>query len=93
MTESGVRTSTFALRTFPNPFTNATTISYSLPKAGNVSLRLYDVTGKLVTTLASGYHEAGTSSFIVHRSSFSSGIYLLKLQTETSTTTAKLIVE
>jgi hypothetical protein len=82
-----------ALRITPNPFTNATTINYSLPIAGNISLKLYDVTGTLVSTLASGYRAAGTSSFIVHRSSLSSGIYLLKLETETSTITQKLIIE
>jgi immune inhibitor A len=87
--------STFNLKlaATPNPFTNATAISYSLPKPGDVSLKLYDVTGKLVTTLASGYHTAGTSSFIVHRSSLSSGIYVLKLETETLTATSKLIIE
>jgi hypothetical protein len=77
----------------PNPFTSAATITYSLPQAGNVSLKLYDVTGTLVTTLASGYHTAGSSSFVVHRSSFACGIYLLKLETGTTTTTSKLIIE
>jgi hypothetical protein len=87
--------STFNLKlaATPNPFTSTTTISYSLPKPGNVSLKLYDVTGNLVNTLASGHHNAGTSSFIVPRSSLSSGIYLLKLETETNATTSKLIIE
>jgi uncharacterized delta-60 repeat protein len=77
----------------PNPFTNATTISYSLPQTGNISLRLYDVTGTLVITLTSGYHNAGASSFNVNRSSFARGIYLLELETENSCTTSKLIIE
>jgi hypothetical protein len=77
----------------PNPFSNATKVSYSLPNAGNVSLKLYDVTGKMVATLATGYHNAGTSSVTVSRSSFASGIYLLKLETDNSTTTSKLIIE
>jgi hypothetical protein len=81
------------LHVSPNPFTNATTISYSLPRAGNVNLKLYDVTGKLVTILASGHHNAGTSSFIVHRPSFAGGIYILKLETDNTTTTSKLIIE
>ena len=89
-------------RVAPNPFANTATISYSVPKAGNVRLALYDVTGTLVTTLASGYHTAGSSSFIVHRcacrhrearASFARGIYLLKLETETRTATSKLIIE
>jgi hypothetical protein len=77
----------------PNPFAKGTTISYTVPKPGNVSLKLYDVTGTLVTTLASGYHNAGTSSFIVPRSSLSSGIYMLKLESAGFTTTSKVIIE
>jgi hypothetical protein len=77
----------------PNPFSNATTITYSLPTSGNVSLKLYDVTGALVSTLVSGYHPAGTSSFIVPRSSLSSGIYLLKFDAGITAMTAKLIIE
>jgi hypothetical protein len=77
----------------PNPFSGSALISYELPEAGNASLKLYDVTGVLVTTLVQGYHAAGSSSFITHRSSFARGIYLLKLETETRTTTSKLIIE
>jgi hypothetical protein len=47
----------------PNPFTSRTTISYSLPKAGNVALKLYDVTSELVSTLVKGYRSAGSYSF------------------------------
>jgi len=90
---SNISTSHSALRIAPNPFSSATTISYTLPKAGDYSLKLYDVTGTLVTTLASGYHAAGSSSFIVHRSSLSSGIYLVKFATDGTTTTSKLIIE
>jgi hypothetical protein len=93
MTGSGVRTSTLALHTSPNPFSGMTTIRYSLPNAGNISLKLYDVTGKFVSTLASGYHNAGASSFVVHRSSFARGVYVLKLETGNSTATTKLIIE
>jgi hypothetical protein len=97
-TQGGVMTASLdaqhsALRIAPNPFTNTTTINYTLPRAGNVSLKLYDVTGTLVTTLASGHRNAGTSSFIVHRSSLSSGIYMLKLESDNTTATAKLIIE
>jgi hypothetical protein len=83
----------FSFTIVPNPFASATTISYSLPNAGNVNLKLYDVTGKLLTTLATGYHKAGTSAVTVSRSSLASGVYLLRLETDNSTATSKLIVE
>jgi len=51
------------------------------------------VTGTLVSTLTSGYHNAGASSFIVHRSSFARGIYVLRLEWADQATTRKLIIE
>jgi hypothetical protein len=82
-----------SLTVAPNPATNATTVSYTLLKAGTASLKFYDVTGQLVQVLTDGYHNAGTSSFILHPSSLSSGIYLLELETGNTTTTKKLIIE
>jgi len=46
----------------PNPLRSHTQISYALPMAGNVSLRVYDVTGRTVRTLASGHQKAGNYS-------------------------------
>jgi hypothetical protein len=89
--ELGTRNS--KLTVTPNPFSGTSTIRYSIPKGGSVSLKLYDMTGKGVGTLVSGYHAAGASSFIVSRSSLSSGIYVLRLETGNSTTTTKLIIE
>jgi hypothetical protein len=85
----------FALAISPNPFATSTTINYTLPKSGSFSLRLYDVTGKLVSTLASGYHPAGAYSYslLTTHYSLAGGIYLLKLETEGNTTTSKLIIE
>jgi N-acetylneuraminic acid mutarotase len=93
LASSEVRTSTFALRTFPNPFSEATLISYSLPEAGYVSLRLFDVTGKFVRQLAGGHRPAGASSFVLHRSSLSEGVYLLRLEAEGGSTALKLILK
>jgi hypothetical protein len=87
----------YKLNAAPNPFTSRTSISYSLPQAGNVALRLYDVTGKLVSTLASGYRSAGSySSQLTANSSqpkLASGVYVLRLDSEGHTTTSKLIIE
>jgi hypothetical protein len=49
-----------AMRSHPNPFNPATTITYSLPAACHVTLRIYDVAGKLVRTLVDGTVGAGT---------------------------------
>jgi hypothetical protein len=43
----------------PNPFGDGTRISYGLPSAGEVSLAVFDATGRKVRTLASGLQPAG----------------------------------
>jgi hypothetical protein len=95
--QSALRSSEFALRIAPNPFTPAISplISYSLPRAGNITLALYDVSGRLVSTLASGYHPAGSysCSLLATHYSLAAGVYLLKFETEGCTTTSKLIIE
>jgi hypothetical protein len=75
----------------PNPFSTSTTISYSLPTAANYSLKLYDVTGQLISTLASGNRNAGNHTLTTP--TLARGIYVLKLTTNNTTNTAKLIVE
>jgi hypothetical protein len=82
-----------ALRAAPSLFRGRTVIDYSLPRAGNISLRLYDVTGALVTTLAHGYTDAGAYTTSLDASKLVKGIYILKYETESYSATEKLIVE
>ena len=87
-------TAEYHLSIAPNPFHGATHISYSLPRAGNVSVKLCDVTGTLVTVLANGYSEAGVNHTIaVDASKLARGIYILKLASDSYNTTAKLILQ
>ncbi|MBN1612287.1 MAG: T9SS type A sorting domain-containing protein [Polyangiaceae bacterium] len=48
-----------AVRAYPNPFNPSTTLSYTLPAAGIVKLRLYDLRGRLVEILVDGFRAAG----------------------------------
>ena len=54
----------FAVSNFPNPFNPATTIKLSLPRSGEVSLKVFNVRGELVKTLVHGQMEAGEHSII-----------------------------
>ena len=49
---------------FPNPFNPTTTIKLNLPKAGDVSLKVFNVRGELVRTLVNGPMQAGEYSLI-----------------------------
>ncbi|MCX7785533.1 MAG: T9SS type A sorting domain-containing protein, partial [candidate division WOR-3 bacterium] len=82
----------------PNPFTRRTTISYTLPIASKVTIKLYDATGRLVETLTNEYLNAGTytttlSSKNFARNGLAKGIYFLRYQDNTNQKEIKLIVE
>jgi hypothetical protein len=87
----------YRLSVAPNPLTSRTTIRYTLPVAGNVALRLYDVTGRIVATLARGYHAAGDYALqlAAHGSGqeLAPGVYVLKLKSAGGTATGRLIIE
>jgi len=76
----------------PNPFNSAARISFILPKAENVHLSIFDLTGRLVSTLAGQHLDAGRHELRFDGSGLSSGIYLARLQTGTLTETRKMIL-
>jgi len=67
---------------YPNPFNPVTRIDYEISKAGTISLSVYDINGKLVSTIFNGFRDAGYYSTLFNASNLSSGVYYYKLQTE-----------
>jgi hypothetical protein len=65
---------------YPNPFNPSTTIKFSLPKAGNIILRVYDITGREVKTLINNEHlNRGTVTLSFNGSNLASGVYFYSL--------------
>ncbi len=64
---------------YPNPFNPVTTVRYSLPKAGPVALKLYDITGREVMSLVNEWQAEGAHSIKVDCRSLASGVYVYKL--------------
>ncbi len=64
---------------YPNPFNPNTKISFNLPVAQNISLKVYDLLGREIQTLQSGYLNAGTHQFNFNGSQLTSGVYFFKL--------------
>lgn len=60
---------------FPNPFNPSTKISFNLKKAAHVTLKMYDVSGKEVATLADEQKESGAYELTLNAEMLSSGIY------------------
>ncbi len=85
------------LPNFPNPVCNRTWITYTIPREINVSLSIYDVTGKLIRTLVDGERREGSYTVAWDGTDISgkyaaSGIYLYRLETVEFTDTKKLIL-
>jgi len=84
---------TFTLsQNFPNPFNPTTKISFSVPQKTNVSLRVYDITGKEVSVLLNQELEAGNYQTDFNASGLSSGIYLYKISADNFIQTKKMML-
>ncbi len=81
------------LQTTPNPFTENTTIEFTLPQAGTYSLEIYDLKGALVQKLEAGSATANERRSVeVNGSKWAKGIYIARLITETEVVTTKLML-
>ena len=82
---------------YPNPFNPTTNISYYLPKASNVTINIYNITGQLIKTLISGKVSSGTHTVNWKGDNnmgrqVASGVYIYSLQTEAGNITKKMIL-
>jgi len=72
---AGIPTKYMLEQNYPNPFNPATQIKYALPKAGRVTLKLYDLTGREVATLVDQFQTAGEFTVTFNAAGLSTGIY------------------
>jgi len=87
-TVSGSDTATLA--NYPEPFNPRTTLSVTLPAESNLTLKVYDLSGKLVAQLASGTYSEGRHTFDWNASHLSTGIYLSRLVTGSEVVTSRI---
>jgi photosystem II stability/assembly factor-like uncharacterized protein len=79
------------LQNHPNPFNSATTIEFSLPEAGEVSLVVYDILGREVLEPISGIKPAGNHKIKIDMNDFPSGLYFYMLLTDNIKISKKMI--
>ena len=77
---------------YPNPFNPSTAISYQLSAGSNVTLKVYDVLGNLVSTLINEYKNSGTYTVNFNASKLSSGVYFYLLRVGSFVQTRKMIL-
>jgi len=79
------------IQNYPNPFYHSTTINYSLNQKANVSIKVYDSRGKLVSTLVDGSRNAGNHQVILNSNNMPSGIYFYQLTSGNSQITKNFL--
>lgn len=77
---------------YPNPFNPNTTIRYSVADEVPVSIKVYDVMGKEVTTVTEGNRSAGVYEVEFDAGSLASGLYFYTLKAGSFTETKKLVL-
>ena len=81
-TQSSKESKDFNVETYPNPFNPTTSIKYSVPVDGNISVKVFDVTGRMVADLFTCYKSAGVYTEKFDGSNLSSGMYYLRIENQ-----------
>ena len=77
---------------YPNPFNPITIIDYVLAQNVDVQISIYNINGRLITTLINEFQIAGYHNITWDASSYSSGIYFLNMFSEAITETKKMVL-
>ncbi len=77
---------------YPNPFNPTTTIRYTVPQTRFVSLKVYDILGRLVKTLVNEQELPGTHEVRFNGSGISSGVYFYRLEAGEYVATKKFVL-
>lgn len=77
---------------YPNPFNPVTNIKFDIPKAGNVSLKVFDITGKEVAELVNENMQAGSYNYDFDASGLASGVYFYRVTSGSYTNIKKMVL-
>jgi len=82
---------------YPVPFSKGVNISYSIEKKGFVSVKVYDITGRLIKRLVNGLQDRGWYTIQwdgnhENNRSISSGVYFIRLETGNFISTKKVLL-
>lgn len=79
--EANIPKQVYLHQNYPNPFNPTTTIPFGLDEDSDISIVVYDMLGRKVQTLASGFREAGNHEVQFNTGSLASGVYVYRLTT------------
>lgn len=76
----------------PNPFRGQTTFAYTLPQAQKVTVRVFDVTGRVVATLVDAFQAASTYEVTFDGEGLAAGMYFYQVQAAGTTQTGQMVL-
>jgi len=79
-------------KVYPNPFNPITTIRYGLAQNSDVQISIYDINGRLITTLINEFQITGYHSITWDASSYPSGIYFINISASNYSVTQKIVL-
>jgi len=96
-TDSSIPKTFTVLPAYPNPFNPSTTLTYGLDRESSVTIAIYDVSGKLITTLLNteqpiGWHTIKWNGTDHNNNKVPAGIYISKVTSNSSIKTTKLMM-
>lgn len=77
---------------YPNPFNPSTSITYSLPNTGHITLEVFNMIGQKVATLIDGIENAGSHQIQFNANKIASGIYFYRIQFNSLTLTKRMLL-
>ncbi|MEO0092600.1 MAG: T9SS type A sorting domain-containing protein, partial [candidate division WOR-3 bacterium] len=93
MTENSITNLNFSFTVNPNPFDKFTTIRYTVPIAGKVSIKLYNAEGRLIGTIIDEYVNAGYYTTKLSSENLTKGVYFVKYEDAINSSKVKLIIQ
>ena len=76
----------------PNPFSDRSVISFTMPESGAVHLAVYDMLGRTVQVVAEGTFEAGQHSVALDAAQIPSGTYVYRLTSDHGTASRQMVI-
>lgn len=80
------------INNYPNPFNQRITVEFELPEAGEIELKVFDISGREITTLDTGHLTLGKHSVVWDADGCASGVYFVRLETADDVQTRKIVL-
>lgn len=78
---------------YPNPFNPSTTIKFDLPKDANVTIKIYDIIGRVVATLVNNeLKKAGSYDITWNASNYATGVYFYRIEAGSFVSSKKMVL-